>query len=142
VIAALVAQVGEWTAPVIDWHALAPELILVIGINLVLFIDLNIGEARKWAMASLTGFVFLAAFVPIVTLAVIGDDSRSMFDGRYVVDHYALILKAIFLLVGLRGGADEPERARRGRLLPGRVLRAHALQRARHGDDGVESATS
>ena len=98
-IAAIVAQLGEWTSPVIDWHALAPELILVVGINLVLFIDLNLGEARKWAMASLTGFILLAAFIPVVTLAVIGDSSREMFDGRYVVDHYALILKAIFLLV-------------------------------------------
>ena len=38
------------------------------------------------------------AFIPVVTLAVVGDDSRSMFDGRYVVDDYALILKALFLL--------------------------------------------
>ena len=41
----------------------------------------------------------LAAFIPVVTLAVVGDDSRSMFDGRYVVDDYALILKALFLLI-------------------------------------------
>jgi NADH-quinone oxidoreductase subunit N len=98
VIASLLAQVGDFTAPVIDWHAFAPELVLVVGINLVLFIDLYIDEAKKWAMATLTGFVLLAAFVPVVTLAVIGDDVRSMFDGRYVVDGYALILKALFLL--------------------------------------------
>ena len=41
----------------------------------------------------------LAALIPVVTLAVVGDDSRSMFDGRYVVDDYALILKALFLLI-------------------------------------------
>ena len=34
--------------------------------------------------------------------------------------------------------ADQPDRARGGRLPPGRVLRAAAVQRARHGDDGVE----
>lgn len=95
----ILAQLGDWTAPAIDWHALAPELILILGINLVLLIDLNLGEARKWAMASLTGIVLLAAFVPVVTLAVADAPSRELFDGRYVIDHYALILKAIFLLV-------------------------------------------
>jgi NADH-quinone oxidoreductase subunit N len=50
-------------------------------------------------MATLTGFVMLAALIPVVTLFVIGDDSRSMFGGRYVIDEYALIMKALFLLV-------------------------------------------
>ena len=60
-----------------------------------------------------------------------------MFFDRYVVDEYALILKALFLLVGYVIDPDESDRARRGRLLPGRVLRAAARQRARHGHDGV-----
>jgi NADH-quinone oxidoreductase subunit N len=98
VIASLLAQAADWQSPVIDWHAIAPELVLVVGINLVLFIDLYLDESKKWAMASLTGFVLLGAFIPVVTLAVIGDDSRSRFDGRYVIDEYALILKALFLL--------------------------------------------
>jgi NADH-quinone oxidoreductase subunit N len=89
-----------WVAPAIDWHAVAPELILVIGINLVLLIDLNIGESKKWAMATLSGFVVLAAFIPVVTLGVELDGvPREMFDGRYVIDEYALVLKALFLLV-------------------------------------------
>ncbi len=99
-IAGLIAQASEWQAPEIDWHALAPEIVLVIGINIVLLVDLWIDQSKKWMMATLAGFVMLGAFVPIVTLAVIGDDVRSMFDGRYVVDEYALILKALFLLVG------------------------------------------
>ncbi|MDG1785185.1 MAG: NADH-quinone oxidoreductase subunit N, partial [Ilumatobacter sp.] len=64
-----------------------------------LLIDLNISESKKWIMATLTGFVMLAALIPVVTLFVIGDDSRSMFGGRYVIDEYALIMKALFLLV-------------------------------------------
>jgi len=99
-ITSLIAQSAEWQAPTIDWHAIAPELVLIVGINLVLFIDLWIDESRKWAMATLTGIVLLAAFVPTVTLAVTGDDVRSMFDERYVIDNYALVLKALFLLVG------------------------------------------
>ena len=98
-IASLLAQ-SEWVAPTIDWHALAPEIILAVGINLVLLIDLWLEESKKWIMATLSGFVMLAAFVPVVTLAVVGDDVRSMFDGRYVVDQYSLILKALFLLAG------------------------------------------
>ena len=98
-LAALLAQVTEWVAPTIDWHAIAPELVLVAGINIVLLIDLNISESKKWIMATLTGFVMLAALIPVVTLFVIGDDSRSMFGGRYVIDEYALIMKALFLLV-------------------------------------------
>ena len=98
VISTVLAQVGDFVSPVIDWHALAPELVLVVGINLVLFIDLWVDESKKWAMATLTGFVLLGAFLPVVTLAVVGDDVRSMFDGRYVIDEYALVLKAVFLL--------------------------------------------
>ncbi len=98
-LASLLAQAGDWTSPTIDWHAIAPELILVVGVNLVLLIDLWLDESKKWAMASLTGFVFLAAFIPVVTLAVIGDTPREMFDGRYVIDDFALVLKALFLLI-------------------------------------------
>src|SRR4051794_3471606 len=98
-ISTLLAQSSGWTSPTVDWHALAPEIIIVLGINLVLMIDLMLEESKKWAIATVAGFVMLAALVPVVTLAVIGDDSRSMFDGRYVVDDYALILKALFLLI-------------------------------------------
>ena len=99
-IAALLAQASDWIRPHTDWHALAPEIVLVVGINLVLLIDLWLDDAKKWMMASLTGFILLGAFIPVVTLAVVGDDVRSMFFDRYVVDQYALILKALFLLIG------------------------------------------
>lgn len=99
-IASLLGQASEWVAPTLDWHALAPELILVIGINVILAIDLMVEESKQWMIATLTGFVLLASFIPVVTLAVIGDSAREMFDGRYVVDHYSLIVKALFLLTG------------------------------------------
>jgi NADH-quinone oxidoreductase subunit N len=99
VISSLLAQGSDWIRPDADWHALAPEIVLVVGINLVLLIDLWLEDTKKWIMASLTGFVLLGAFIPVVTLAVVGDDVRSMFFDRYVVDEYALILKAMFLLI-------------------------------------------
>ena len=98
-IASLLAQGSDWIRPDADWHALAPEIVLIVGINLVLLIDLWLEDTKKWMMASLTGFILLGAFIPVVTLAVVGDDVRSMFFDRYVVDEYALILKAMFLLV-------------------------------------------
>jgi NADH-quinone oxidoreductase subunit N len=99
-LSSLFAQ-ADWVAPAIDWHAIAPELILVIGINIVLLIDLNIDDAKKWTLATLTGLVLLAAFIPVVTLGLELDGvPRELFDGRYVIDEYALILKALFLLVG------------------------------------------
>ncbi|MGB0112097.1 MAG: NADH-quinone oxidoreductase subunit N [Ilumatobacteraceae bacterium] len=98
-LATLFAQAGEWTPPTIDWHALAPELIIALGINLVLLLEMQLSESKKWMVATISGFVLLAAFVPVVTLAVIGDDTRSLFDGRYVIDDYSLVLKGLFLLV-------------------------------------------
>ena len=94
----LLGQAAEWPTPTIDWHAIAPELVLIVGINVVLATDLLIDESKKWATASLTGFVLLGAFIPIVTLAVIGGDVRELFDGRYVMDDFALVMKALFLL--------------------------------------------
>lgn len=97
-LAMFLAQAGDWVSPTIDWHALAPELVLAIGINVVLALDLQLPDTKKWMVSTVTGFVLLAAFVPVVTLAVIGDGTRSMFDGRYVIDDYALVWKGLFLL--------------------------------------------
>jgi NADH-quinone oxidoreductase subunit N len=100
VIAALLAADVTFTSPTIDYHALAPEIVMAVGICVVLMVDLFVEERQRWITSTLSGFVLLGAFLPIVTLGVIGDNSRSMFGGRYVIDDYALILKALFLLTG------------------------------------------
>jgi NADH-quinone oxidoreductase subunit N len=100
VIASLLAAAAEFTPPTIDYHALAPEIILAAGICVVLLVDLFIEERQRWILSTLTGLFFLAALIPVGTLAVIGGDVRSMFDGRYVIDEFALIVKALFLLAG------------------------------------------
>jgi NADH-quinone oxidoreductase subunit N len=96
VIASLLAAAAEFTAPTIDYHALAPEIILAAGICLVLLVDLFVEERQRWITSTLTGMVLLAAFIPVVT----GGDVRSLFDGRYVIDEFALVVKALFLLAG------------------------------------------
>lgn len=83
--------------PVFDWHALAPELVLVGTILVVLVADLVLPERSSWQTSRLASLGVLAALVPIVTLAVDGAN-RSMFGGAYVVDNYALALKGFFLV--------------------------------------------
>ena len=94
-----------FSSPVIDYHALAPELVLAAGLCVVLMVDLFVPDHRRWITGTLSGLFLLGALLPVVTLAVIGDDVRSSLSGegvtgRYVVDNFALVLKALFLLSG------------------------------------------
>ena len=95
----LLAQLAPWQSPTVDYHALAPEIILAGTIVVLLVADLFLPERQKWATSTIAGLGLLAALVPILTLAIDGDD-RSMFNGGYVVDNFALVLKALFLLAG------------------------------------------
>src|SRR5687767_15512664 len=86
-------------APYLDYHALAPELVLVGVLVLVLLVDLFVDETRKFVVTQLAGVGLLVSLIPVVTLAVDGTD-RYMFGGAYVVDNFALVLKALFLATG------------------------------------------
>jgi NADH-quinone oxidoreductase subunit N len=99
-LASLLAQASDWSAPAIDYHALAPEIIVGVGIFFLLLIEVNLSERNKWVTAAFSGLVLLLALVPVVTLAVDDAYSRSLFDGRYVVDEWSLALKALFLISG------------------------------------------
>ena len=96
---ALLGAVSGFTAPNLDYHALAPDIILTGVIVAILLADLVIDETRKVLVTNLAGIGVLAALLPVITLAVDGAD-RSMFGGAYVVDNFALVLKALFLLAG------------------------------------------
>ena len=96
----LATVAAPWTAPTIDYHALAPEIVLAVGLTVVLLVDLVTTERNKWLLSVLTGFSLLGAVVPVLTLAVHDNSVRSMFDGRYVVDEFSLVVKALFLLAG------------------------------------------
>ncbi|MGQ0745098.1 MAG: NADH-quinone oxidoreductase subunit N [Acidimicrobiales bacterium] len=89
-----------FTPPVLDYHGLAPEIVLTCVLALVLVADLVLPERRKWRLSSLAGAGLLASFIPIVTLAIYGDDVRSMAGGAYVVDPFALVLKGLFIGIG------------------------------------------
>ena len=91
---------ADWTAPAVDYHAIAPEVVLAGGLVLLLLLDLFLSDAKKWVLTPVASFTLLGAFIPVLTVALNTDGARSMFDGRYVVDDFSLVLKALFLLAG------------------------------------------
>ena len=86
-----------WDAPSVDFHALAPEIVVVATLVILLLVDAFTGDDKRWAASSIAGIGLLVALIPVATLAYDGV-SRVMFGGGYVVDNYALVLKALFLL--------------------------------------------
>ena len=85
--------------PAIDWHAVAPEIVLLsVGVLITLLDILFLEKARPY-MAALSGLGILATAIPLLTLGIDGTE-RVLFDGAYVVDNFSLVLKAIFLLAG------------------------------------------
>jgi NADH-quinone oxidoreductase subunit N len=86
-------------APYFDYAALAPEIILSAAIVAVLIADLLFEEREKYQTSTIAGVGCLAALIPILYLAGNGAD-RSMFGGAYMVDNYALLMKALFLVAG------------------------------------------
>jgi NADH-quinone oxidoreductase subunit N len=89
-----------FTPPSLDYHALAPEIILTLVLAIVLVADLFLDTSRKWLLSNIAAFGLVAAMVPILSLALSETDVRSMVDGAYVVDNFALVLKALFLGTG------------------------------------------
>jgi NADH-quinone oxidoreductase subunit N len=90
-----------FTMPNFDAHALAPEIILVSVLAAALLIDLFVDDAGG-IVASLTSWGFLAALVPLATLAWTAHDADVFAGGAgagsFMVDNYALVLKALFFI--------------------------------------------
>ncbi len=86
-----------FSTPHLDYLAIAPELGLTAALVAVLLVDLIWEDrARRW-IPTLTGFGMLAALVPVLVMARDGAD-RVLFGGAFVVDDFALVNKALFLL--------------------------------------------
>src|SRR4051794_27883948 len=89
-----------FTAPHVDYHALAPELIVAATLVVVLLVDLA-SERNRPLLGTISGIGLLAAMVPVLTLAADGAD-RLVLQGNpsYVVDNFALTFKALFIIAG------------------------------------------
>jgi NADH-quinone oxidoreductase subunit N len=81
----------------IDYLALAPEIIVVVTLLGVLALDLVLDRPQKYWTATLAVAGSALALLPLGMLAVNGE-TISMFDGSYVVDEFALVLKGLFLV--------------------------------------------
>ena len=79
----------------IDYHAIAPELILSGTIVLVLIVD-SLIKKRSWLTMPLALAGVIAALIAALTL--IGTN-RVTFGGMYVVDDFAVLFKVFFLSV-------------------------------------------
>jgi NADH-quinone oxidoreductase subunit N len=81
----------------IDYLAIAPELVIVGTMLVVFTLDLILPRSAKfWTATAAVAGTALAA-VPLVILAADGT-TRSMFDGSYVVDSFAVALKGLFIV--------------------------------------------
>jgi NADH-quinone oxidoreductase subunit N len=96
VLSTLLAQ-ADFVRPDVDFHALAPELVLTGAIVAVLLVDLVTPKGARGVVPQVAGIGLLASLVPVLTLAVDGAD-RAMFGGAYAVDNFSLVLKGLFLL--------------------------------------------
>jgi len=81
----------------IDYLALAPELIVVATILVVFALDMLLPLSQKYWAATAAVAGTALALVPLGLLAIEGG-TRSMFEGSYVSDDFALVLKGLFLV--------------------------------------------
>jgi NADH-quinone oxidoreductase subunit N len=93
----LLAATAHIPTPGFDWHAFAPDLVLVATMVVVLVADLVLPDRESWRTSSITAVGLLVALIPIATLAHNGNE-RVLFNGAYVIGDYALALKAFFIL--------------------------------------------
>jgi NADH-quinone oxidoreductase subunit N len=78
----------------IDFHAIAPELVLTGTILLVVIVDAFLPKERAWIAMPLSLLGVLGSLAAALTL--IGAH-RSTFGGSYVVDPFAVLFKVFFL---------------------------------------------
>src|SRR3546814_1780556 len=67
-LSSLIQQGTPFLRPEVDFHAFAPEIILVGTIVVVLLADLFTPEGGRAILPSLAGIGLLASLVPILTL--------------------------------------------------------------------------
>lgn len=82
----------------IDYHALAPELIIIFTIVGALSLDLIFRRKNKYLIAIFSVVGTVASLIPIITLWFSKETNRYLFEGSYVIDRFSLILKGIFIL--------------------------------------------
>ena len=85
--------------PNVDWHALAPELVLTATACLVLMVDLFLPDEIKWAAMPLSAAGLFGTAAAVVSL--IGEGDRVTLAGSFEIDGFALLFKGLFCVIGL-----------------------------------------
>lgn len=83
----------------IDYLALLPEIGIVVSILVVLALDLFLPRPLKYWTATVAVLGVTLSALPLIILWA-GDARTPMFDGSYVVDDFAIVLKGLFLVAG------------------------------------------
>jgi NADH-quinone oxidoreductase subunit N len=100
-VLALLGTAARWVGqPTIDWHALSPEVVLLVTITVMILVDVVFLERAKPIISAVASIGLLASLIPIITLATSSDIVRGMFGGGYVVSRPVLLLKALFIVSG------------------------------------------
>lgn len=100
-IGSILASSGsDFTSPYLDWHALAPLAVLTATMVVALVIESIYAQRRSGLLPSVVGLGLLGSLIPVVTLALSDDASRPMFGGGFVVDRFALLMTAVFVVSG------------------------------------------
>ena len=75
--ATLLAVTTEtYSTPVLDWHALAPLVILMVTLGLAIIVDSISARRSSTVLPNLAGLGMLGALIPVLTLAIHDDRSR------------------------------------------------------------------
>jgi NADH-quinone oxidoreductase subunit N len=82
----------------IDYVALSPEITIAATAVVVLLADLWLVRKYWTAIIAVVGTTLAA--IPLVVMAVSSAGDRVLFDGSYVVDPFALVMKGVFLMAG------------------------------------------
>ncbi len=82
----------------VDWHAIAPELVLTITACLVLVADLFLPREAKWLAMPLSAAGLVATLAAVVSL--IGEE-RFTFNMSFEVDSFSIMFKVLFCIIGL-----------------------------------------
>ena len=85
--------------PSVDWHVLAPELVLATAACVVLLVDLWLPQEAKWAAMPLAAAGIVGTAAAVVSLIGAGD--RTTLGGSFELDGFALLFKGLFCLIGL-----------------------------------------
>jgi NADH-quinone oxidoreductase subunit N len=86
------------TQPGVDWHALAPDIVLAVTACIVLIVDLFLPHEGKWISAPLSAAGIVGTLAAVVSL--VGEE-RVTLGGAFEIDSFALLFKGLFCVIGL-----------------------------------------